>query len=92
MIKLESHFRRKDQILTQTASDTQVLFNLDSGQYYSLNEVGSRLWQLCDGSCSVSEIISTLCDEFDASTEMIESDVLELLGELEGEALVVEKV
>lgn len=91
MIKLESHFRRKEQVLTQSVSDTQVLFDLDSGQYYSLNEVGGRLWQLCDGSHSVSEVISALCDEFEASPEMIESDVLELLRELECEALVVEK-
>jgi hypothetical protein len=90
MIGLESRPRRREQILTQQASDTLVLFNLDEGQYYALDEVGGKIWQLCDGSQSVLLMISKISEEYDAPSRVVEDDVLELLRELASERLVAE--
>jgi hypothetical protein len=84
------HPKQMEQVLAQQAKDTLVLLNLDSGKYYALEEVGGRVWQLCDGTRSVSEIISTLCDEYDAPSDLVETDVMELIGDLIHEELLVE--
>ena len=76
--------RRKDDILKQDADETVVLLNLKDGQYYALNEVGGRVWDLCDGSSTVSDIVTTLCGEYDAPREMIQEDVEDVLEELSG--------
>lgn len=86
-INLEGHPRRKEQVLEQSTASALFLFDLNRGEFYTLNDVGERAWQLCDGSRSVSEIISILCQEFDAPRKMIEADIFELLADLVGEGL-----
>ena len=79
----ESHPRRREQVLAQTAGETTILLAPVSGEYFTLNEVGGRIWQLADGSRSLQEIAQLLVDEYDAPLEAIEADTLELLRELE---------
>lgn len=64
-----------------------LLLDTESGCYYTLNENGGRIWELCDGSSAVSDIVNNLCAEYDASPETIRADVLELLDELGSERL-----
>jgi Coenzyme PQQ synthesis protein D (PqqD) len=78
----DTYLRRKEQVIAQENSGALVLFNMDDGQYYSLNEIGSRIWELCDGSRSVGQVVSSLGEEYDSPAEIIKSDALELLEEL----------
>lgn len=85
-----THPKRKERILKQTAAGTVVLLTVDDGQYYALDGVGGRIWELCDGSRTVSEIAAILCDEYEATAETIEGDLHELLTDLANENLVGE--
>lgn len=87
---LDSRLQRGDFALSQRASDTPILLNIDSGQYYVLNDVGGRIWELCDGIRSVAEIITILCQEYEAPAETVTADVLELVTELVNENLLVD--
>lgn len=89
MIDAESRFRRKDRVLTQRAAGKWVLLNLDDGQYYALDEVSGRIWELCDGSRNVSAVVAAICEDFEAEPETVEADVLAFLGELVDEKLVL---
>ena len=89
MLGLESHPRRREKIIAQQASGTLILLNLEDGHYYTLNEVGGRVWVLCDGSRRVLDVVATICQEYDATAETIAADILELLEELVNEQLVV---
>jgi hypothetical protein len=64
-----------------------VLLQLESGKYFSLDTTGSRIWELCDGSRNVHEIILAISQEFGAELELVENDVGELLDELGRERL-----
>ena len=90
MIRLESYPRRRAQIIAQQASDTTILLSLENGQYYTLNEVGGRVWSLCDGSRRVTDMVAMIQQEYEVPAETIEADVLELLEELIHEQLVVD--
>ena len=68
---------------------TVVLLNPQSGEYYTLNAVGSRVWQLCDGKSTATEIVAIIVQEFEAPAEVIESDVFDLLKDLFDEALLI---
>lgn len=74
--------RRRDDILVQGAGDTLILLTPDSGDYFTLNDVGGRIWELADGTRTVTEIAQTLSDEYEAPPEVIEPDALEVLTEL----------
>ena len=60
----------------------------DLDAIYTLNEVGSRVWTLIKAPASVEEIVSALCEEYDAPREQVERDVAELLGALQAKGLV----
>jgi len=86
---LQSTPRRKAQVIAQKASNDFMLFNMDSGNYYSLNDVGSRIWELCDGNHTVTQMVAALAAEYAAPSEMLEADVLELLENLRSGELVM---
>ncbi len=83
-------FKRQDAILRQEVSGAVVLFNMEDGRYYALDELGARIWDLCDGVRNVAELAAILHDEYDAPVDTIHQDVEELLRELSDERLVVQ--
>jgi hypothetical protein len=87
---VDSRPRRRDGVLAQTAGDSVLLLTGDTGEYYTLNDVGGRIWELCDGERSVAEIAAVIGDEFEAPPEVIQADTLDVLEELAGEGLVID--
>jgi coenzyme PQQ synthesis protein D (PqqD) len=81
---------RREGVAAQVADGEAVLLDIESGGYFALNQVGSRIWELCDGTRSTAEIVSVICDEFDVAEDVAAADAHELLSELEREKLVVE--
>lgn len=74
-------------------SDGAVLLQLEDEIYFGLNEVGVRVWQLLPPACSgLDELCAQLHARYsDVSADQIRSDVLELLEQLRGHKLVVDK-
>ncbi len=89
MIGLESQPRRVERLVVQQVAGSAVLLNPDSGEYYGLDEVGGRVWELCDGTHSVLQIATLLAQEYDAPLATIQADVLDLLEDLAREKLVL---
>jgi hypothetical protein len=89
MIERESRPRRRDRVLTQRAAGTVVLLDLEGGQYYSLDEVSARVWEMCDGEHEVAGIVETISAEYDAPVETIYEDVMAFLEEMLDEKLLV---
>jgi pyrroloquinoline quinone biosynthesis protein D len=86
-IAAESRPRRRDRVLVQRAAGKQVLLNLDDGQYFALDEVSGRIWELCDGEHTVADVVAALCRDYDAPEETVAADVAAFLGELIDEKL-----
>lgn len=90
LLNMQSSPKRKDQVIAQKAANDFLLFNMDDGNYYSLNEVGGRVWELCDGKHTVAQLVATLAAEYDAPREALQNDILELLEKLCSGKLIVE--
>jgi coenzyme PQQ biosynthesis protein PqqD len=88
MINRESRPKRMQQVIAQKASNDFLLFNMDDGNYYSLNDIGGRIWELCDGNRSVSQLVVALTAEYDAPAEVLEEDIVELLEGLQNGKLI----
>jgi hypothetical protein len=54
----------------------------DADSIYTLNEVAARIWNLLDGSRNVGQITDIILDEFEASRQTVQADVLELIQKL----------
>ena len=89
MIGPDTRFRQKEGLLSQRAADTRVLLDPADGNYFALDEVSGRIWDLCDGDRTVAQVVEALCAEYDAPRETVEADAMEFLGELLTDGLVI---
>ena len=89
-MSMRTRLHRRQHILKQEAAGTVVLLDLEDGRYFALDEVGGRVWDLCDGSRTVSEIAAMIGEEYDAPADAIERDLAELMSDLANEELVDE--
>jgi hypothetical protein len=65
-----------------------VILNLESGVYFGLDQVGTRIWQLIQEHGSLQTVFETMCDEFDVRSDALERDLLGLMDELCAKGLV----
>ncbi len=82
--------RRQDGVLAQEAKGQTVLLRMEDGGYYALDEVGAMIWELCDGTRSVDQIVAAIRREFDAPGSTVRADVLEFVDDLRRERLLVD--
>ena len=74
--------KNKDIEVTDFENE-KVMMNLEIGRYFTLNEVGSRIWDLLDKNDDVEGIINGLLEEYEVSREMCSEQVFKYLEELE---------
>lgn len=72
--------------------DRTILLDLRREQYYSLDEVGTRVWSMLQEGADVPTIVARIGEEFDAPIERITSDVNALLSQLASEWRVITPV
>jgi hypothetical protein len=89
MIGADSRLRHRDRVLIQRAAGTLVLLDLEGGQYFALDEVSARVWELCDGEHGIGAIVEAIGSEYDAPVETIREDVMAFLQEMLDEKLLV---
>ncbi|MDP3091793.1 MAG: PqqD family protein [Nitrospira sp.] len=70
-----------------TMDGETVLLDLSSGRYYTLNQLGSVIWEHCTGHTSLRDIHTVLCDRFDVAPERALDDLVALVNELIQEGL-----
>jgi hypothetical protein len=81
-------FRKTRELLESEVNDEVVALDVDKGQCYGLNAVGSRVWRLLETPKSLDEICSELQVEYEIEPDMCVAQVGGLLNELKGEGLV----
>ena len=85
-----TRLQRSPDATFQNVAGEAILIHMQTGVYYSLNEVGAAFWNLLDGRQMIAECADRIAAEYDAPRETIVQDLLELAGELAAEKLVIE--
>lgn len=73
----------------ETIDGEAVIINLDSGNYYSLMQVGSFIWGLVEKGASASEVQNLVLQTYQGNATDIDRGVQELLAQLQQENLIV---
>jgi hypothetical protein len=66
-----------------------VLLNLETKYYYNLNETGFRIWNLVKKSCSLSQILMTLTNEYEIDLQRASASLTRIIKKLEQEDLII---
>jgi hypothetical protein len=59
-----------------------VILHLDSGLYFGLNAVGTRIWQLLERDGRLTAVLDDLRAEYEAAPDVLERDLLDLVSRL----------
>jgi hypothetical protein len=82
------HFKLSEQqISTQLNTDT-VILNIDTGKYYSLEGVGSSIWQAINEGKNLQEIEQTIMNTFEVSEAQSQKDIYAFINSLQQAGLI----
>ena len=85
---MPSHVAINPSVIYRELDGEVVLLNLQSGVYYGLDAVASRVWQLLMQSRGVDEVCAILLDEYDVDAQTLRADVDRLVDDLSDKGLV----
>lgn len=88
-IRLNSIITRNLDIDATDLEGEVVMMNLDKGQYFMMNQVGSRIWEIIKEPSTVNNIINTLLGEFQVEKNQCKENVVEFLGKLKNADLII---
>ena len=74
--------RVADNVVCRNLAGESVLLNLDTGTYFGLDAVGTRLWNLVAEHGSTALAIDTLLAEYDVDASRLRKDVMALIDQL----------
>ena len=69
-------------IMFQNVGDQTIFLNMKTGQYYALNPVGSRFWELLVEKKKVLNVFETMLEEYEVAPEILQQDIQRLYEEL----------
>ncbi len=78
----------KDIVYTDFQGTGGILVDLNTKQYYQLNETGSLIWRGLEKGNTVEDIVSEMRTVYDVSSEHAEASVEKLILNLESRKLV----
>jgi hypothetical protein len=81
-LTLANSIAASDDAVFRELNGESVVLNLESGMYYGLDEVGTRVWQLAAPGATLAQVLECVTDEFEVDRAIAEHDVLELAGTL----------
>ena len=84
-------FLAHPSVICRELSGETVLLNLESGVYYGLDAVGTRVWQLIMQGRTIANVCDTMLEEYDVSSDVVRADVTRLVGELRDRGIVTRR-
>jgi hypothetical protein len=69
-------------VLVQELQGESVLLNLQSGRYFGLDEIGTRMWAVLTSAASLQAAYDTLLAEYDVEGPRLERDLRALVEKL----------
>ena len=79
--------RPKEDVIARTVGDETILLDLQSGTYFTLNRVGSVIWQALQDGPSIDELTADVVAGFEIDAPTARADVAEFLGEMATQGL-----
>ena len=88
-MQLETIVERNQEIDASDLDGEKVMMDMDRGNYFMLNPIGSRIWDLINKPISVRRLVSLLREEYDVSEDECLEGVKDFLHELHHSNLLI---
>jgi hypothetical protein len=88
MVTISSRVVVSDAAVFRELDGEAVLLNLDTGIYFGLNEVGTRMWRLMEQHGQLDAVRDAIVGEFDVPSTTAERDLVALVVALQEKGLI----
>jgi hypothetical protein len=88
----EGRFQRRSDLLCRIIQGEAVILNGEAGVLHRLNSTASFIWECCDGTSSVDDIVARLANAYDIDSRTCQKDVSEIVLKLESLNLLTRKI
>ena len=78
-----------DDVVFEVLEGEAVVLNLETGIYFTLNPVGTRIWQLIEEHGDLAKVRDAMISEYEVGEEALDRDIEALMRELVEKGLVV---
>ena len=78
----DSRFKTQPDISVRVLDGEAVLLNTRTGAYFSLNKVGTHIWQLYGAGQTAAEVLAGVRERFAVEPERAETDLQNLTEKL----------
>ena len=76
-----------DTVFAQEVDGEMVLLDMNSENYFGLDEVGCSIWQFMQDKETLGEIYESMLATYDVEPECLKSDLLEFIEKLRNAGL-----
>ena len=84
----EQMYRVSEGVRSTHGQDGAIVLDVQQGQMFNLNRVGSRILELLESGSAEAEIVNVVTHEFNIGREIVEKDVPEFIEVLKKHKLV----
>jgi len=87
-LALTSRARPKEDVVFRDLEGEIVLLNLETGIYFGLNPLGTRIWHLIRAHRSLQQVLDSVVEEYEVTTAQCEDDLLRFVALLREKGLI----
>ena len=77
-----------DTVFAQEVDGEMVLLDMESENYFGLDEVGTAIWQAMQEHGTLQEVLNAMLEQYDVDAEVLENDLSDFIGKLVDSGLV----
>ena len=77
-----------ETVFAQEVDGETVLLDMDSENYFGLDEVGTVIWQAMQENTNLKDVLAVLVEQYDEKEDILEKDLLAFTASLEESGLV----
>ena len=71
-----------ESVFAQLVDDEMVLLDMESENYFGLDEVGTSIWNAMQENETLEEVFAVLLEQYDVGEEMLKNDLLNFVTKL----------
>lgn len=81
-------YKKLKSVESKDFGDETFLMNIDTEDFFNLNEVGTLVWEKANGKTKVSAVAKQIAKKYGVDEKKVLKDVLDLLKTLESKKLI----
>jgi hypothetical protein len=87
-VNLDQRITLSPRVISQEVSGETVILDLESENYFGLDAVGTRIWQLIGEHGDLRRIVTTLLEEYEVEEAQLLTDLETLITDAAGRGLI----